>query len=97
MHTTLVLPPMGKGLLLTEQHCFIGQIVRGVITQLTRQTLLDNVFIDADKKVNYYRVLLLQAACKVRSIIPPAGDIYNRLKIDMHSVTLLVNWYVVDN
>ena len=73
---------MGKGLLLTEQHCFIGQIVRGTITELTRQTLLDNAFIDADKKVNYHRVLLLQAARKVRSIIPPAGDIYDRLKID---------------
>jgi hypothetical protein len=53
---------MGKGLLLTEQHCFIGQVVRGAITELTKQTLLDDAFMDADKKVNYHRGLLLQAA-----------------------------------
>ena len=79
----LVLPPAGKSLLLSNQHDYVGHVVRHAISKLTEETLLVNAFLDVDKKINYHRRLLIEAAHKLMSGIPPIGDIHDRLKEDM--------------
>ena len=82
-HVLLVLPPAGKSLLLSNQHDYVGHVVRHAISKLTEETLLVNAFLDVDKKINYHRRLLIKAVHKLMSGIPPIGDIHDHLKEDM--------------
>ena len=54
-HTSLVLPPAGKSLLLSNQHDYVGHIVQHAISKLTEETLLVNAFLDVNKKINYHQ------------------------------------------
>ena len=42
-----------------------------------------DAFPDVDKKINYHRKLLIDAAHKLKSAIPPIEDMYDRLKEDI--------------
>jgi hypothetical protein len=83
-HAELVLPDTGKGLLLTDQHVYVAHVVRHAITDLTKQTLLEDAFLDTDQKINYHRGLLKRAAHDLKSGNFPIGDIYECLIVDAH-------------
>lgn len=82
-HASLVLPSAGKSLLLSQQHDYVGHVVRRAIAKLTEETLLIDAFLDVDKKINYHRRLLIDTAHKLMPEITPIGDIHDRLKQDM--------------
>ena len=82
-HALLVLPSTGKSLLLNNQHVYVAHVVWHAISKLTEETLLINTFPDVDRKINYHRRLLIDAAQKLMSGIPLIADTYDRLKEDM--------------
>jgi hypothetical protein len=83
-HAEPVLPDTGKGLLLTDQHIYVAHVVQRAITDLTKQTLLEDAFLNTDQKINYHRGLLKRAAHDLKSGIFPIRDIYERLTVDAH-------------
>ena len=82
-HASLVLPSAGKSLLLNNQHVYVAHVVRRAIAMLTEETLLNDAFLDVDKKINYHRRLLINTSHKLMADIPLIEDIYDRLKEDM--------------
>ena len=73
----------GKSLLLNDQHVNVAHVVQRAIAKLTEETLLNNAFLDVNKKINYHRRLLIDTAHKLMSEIPPIEDMHDRLKEDM--------------
>ena len=82
-HASLVLPSTGKSLSLNNQHVYVAHVVRRAIAKLTEETLFIDAFLDVDKKINYHRRLLIDAAHKLKSELSPIGDMHDRLKEDM--------------
>jgi hypothetical protein len=81
-HASLVLPTAGKSLSLNDQHTYVAHVVRRAIAKLSEETLLIDAFLDVDKKINYHRRLVIDAAHKLMSEIAPIGDMYDHLKED---------------
>jgi hypothetical protein len=82
-HASIVLPSAGKSISLNNQHDYVAHVVRRAIAKLTEETFLIDAFLDVDKKINYHRRLLIDAAHKLMFELPPIGDMHDRLKEDM--------------
>jgi hypothetical protein len=63
----------------------VAFVVRGAISDVTAQILLDNSFPETDQKIKYWRDILKQAAAADhrRSEFPPIVDIYERITQDL--------------
>lgn len=63
----------------------VAFVVRGAISDVTAQILLDNSFPETDQKIKYRRDILKQAAAADHrhSEFPPIVDIYERITQDL--------------